>query len=72
MARLPPDVAKRIDKVARDLKAALGFWYERDGELRVNIDVDAFRDTITIRVNAGRDDASPTTDTINAESENEN
>ena len=37
MARLPPDVVKRIDKAARDLKAALGFWYERDGERRLRI-----------------------------------
>ena len=51
--QLPPDVAKRIDKAARDLKAALGFWYERDGELRLRTDIDAFRDTITIHVNAG-------------------
>jgi hypothetical protein len=71
MARLPPDVVKRIDKAARDLKAALGVWYERDGEPRLRTDIDAFRDTITIHVNAGLDSAPPAPDAMNAERKDE-
>ena len=51
----PPEVAARIDEIADDLRKALAIWYDRDGELRVEVDVDGLRDTITIRVNAGID-----------------
>ena len=51
----PPKIVAKIDKIANDIRAALAIWYERDGELRVRVDVDGLRDTLTIRVNAGID-----------------
>jgi hypothetical protein len=50
-----PEVAAQIDDIANDLRNGLAVWYDRDGELRVRVDVDGLRDTITIRVNAGID-----------------
>jgi hypothetical protein len=51
----PPKIVAKIDKIASDIRAALAIWYERDEELRVRVDVDGLRDTITIYVNAGID-----------------
>jgi hypothetical protein len=67
--KMRPDVAKRIDKAAQDLKSALAFWYERDGELRLATEVDGLRDTIAIRINAGLDDASRVALTVDREHE---
>ena len=52
---LPPEIVAKIDKIANDIRAGLAIWYERDGELRVRVDVDGLRDTLTIRVNSGID-----------------
>lgn len=51
----PFDVAKTIDEIADIVGTALSACYDRDGELRATVDVDALQDTITVRVNAAID-----------------